>query len=105
MSELYDYYSIKIDSNIQASWGQTIQNFRDCYPGLFDKTYFVNVPTIMGWVYTLAKPLLPKGLGKSQIVADGSKLSGLVGDWLVVGKLKARKRSSLMSLLLSTLHW
>lgn len=103
MSQVHDYYSVsflKLDSQTKAASSKTIHIFQDYYPEALDKKYFVNVPTIMGWVFTLVKPLVSKEtLEKFHVLSDGAKLAGILGDW--VPKAYGGKAESLDKLRLS----
>ncbi|KAA8898574.1 hypothetical protein TRICI_006530 [Trichomonascus ciferrii] len=85
MSQVHDYKGVNffaMDAKTKTATKNTIQIFQDYYPEMLDKKYFVNVPKIMGWVFTLVKPLVSKEtLEKFNVLSDGSKLASNVGDW------------------------
>jgi hypothetical protein len=85
MSQVHDYKGVNffaMDAKTKTATKNTIQIFQDYYPEMLDKKYFVNVPKIMGWVFTLVKPLVSKEtLEKFNVLSDGSKLASSVGDW------------------------
>lgn len=85
MSQVHDYKGVNffaMDAKTKTATKNTIQIFQDYYPEMLDKKYFVNVPRIMGWVFTLVKPLVSKEtLEKFNVLSDGSKLASSVGDW------------------------
>lgn len=85
MSQVHDYKGVNffaMDAKTKTATKNTIQIFQDYYPEMLDKKYFVNVPRIMGWVFTLVKPLVSKEtLEKFNVLSDGSKLASSIGDW------------------------
>lgn len=53
--QIHDYNQVsmfKVDKNMRKSTKEIIKIFGDNYPELLSTKFFVNVPSIMGWVFT-----------------------------------------------------
>lgn len=58
MIQVHDYLNVsflRLNPTIKAATKKTIEVFSTAYPELLREKYFVNVPTIMGWVFALVK--------------------------------------------------
>lgn len=97
MDQVHDYEGVsilKLDTSTRAATQKAIAIFQDYYPEVLYKKYFLNVPWIMSWMFTLVKPLVSKEtLAKFEVMSDGSKLSSKMGDW--VPKVYGGKAESL----------
>jgi hypothetical protein len=86
MTQIHDYNNVsilRVDSATRAATKATIEVFRDYYPELLSSKFFVNVPTIMGWMFTFVKPFLPKEtLAKFHVVSNGLNLAAEIGRWV-----------------------
>ena len=63
MVQVHDYMNVsflRMDPNIRAASKETIQTFSMAYPELLKEKFFVNVPLVMGWVFTFMKVNLPR---------------------------------------------
>ncbi|KAJ5894569.1 Phosphatidylinositol transfer protein sfh5 [Penicillium taxi] len=79
MIQVHDYMNVKflrMDSKVRAASKQTIEVFSTAYPELLSQKYFVNVPTIMGWMYTAMKLVLSKNTTrKFHPITNGANLA------------------------------
>ncbi|CDR45906.1 CYFA0S20e01596g1_1 [Cyberlindnera fabianii] len=76
MNQLHDYEGVsflKFDADIKKGSKATIQIFQDNYPELLKRKLFVNVPTVMYWVYELVKRWLSKDTTKKFTLLSNSK--------------------------------
>ena len=63
MVQVHDYQNfsfLRMNSNARTASKKTIEVFSTAYPELLKEKYFVNVPAIMGWMYTAMKAFLSK---------------------------------------------
>ncbi|KAF7901284.1 hypothetical protein EAF00_003505 [Botryotinia globosa] len=61
MIQVHDYLNVsflRMDPSIRAASKETIQTFSMAYPELLKEKFFVNVPLLMGWVFTAMKIFL-----------------------------------------------
>ncbi|APA05568.1 hypothetical protein SS1G_10044 [Sclerotinia sclerotiorum 1980 UF-70] len=61
MIQVHDYLNVsflRMDPGIRAASKETIQTFSMAYPELLKEKFFVNVPMVMGWVFTAMKIFL-----------------------------------------------
>jgi hypothetical protein len=88
MIQVHDYLNVsflRMDPSVRAASKETIQVFATAYPELLSEKFFVNVPLVMGWVFTLMKTFLSKAtVKKFHPLSYGSSLAGEVP---VFGKL------------------
>ncbi|CAH0022648.1 unnamed protein product [Clonostachys rhizophaga] len=79
MVQVHDYLSVsflRMDPHVKAASKQTIDAFATAYPELLEHKYFVNVPTIMGWMYAAMKLFLaPATLKKFHPMSSGTTLA------------------------------
>ncbi|SPO03765.1 related to SFH5 - phospholipid transporter [Cephalotrichum gorgonifer] len=80
MVQVHDYQSVsflRMDPHIKAASKVTIQTLSMAYPEVLSHKYFVNVPTIMGWVFSALKLFLsPATLRKFHPLSSGAGLAG-----------------------------
>jgi hypothetical protein len=85
MVQVHDYLNVsflRMDPNIRAASKETIQTFSMAYPELLKEKFFVNVPLVMGWVFTAIKLFLsPETIKKFHPLSYGSNLAGELPDW------------------------
>jgi phosphatidylinositol transfer protein SFH5 len=83
ITQVHDYLSVsflRMDPHIKAASKEVISVFSTAYPELLSTKYFVNVPAIMGWVFSAMKLFLSKEtLRKFHPLAWGSSLAGDIG--------------------------
>lgn len=79
MLQVHDYKSVsffRMDPAVKAASKETISVFSTAYPELLAHKYFVNVPTIMGWMFGAMKLFLaPATLKKFHPMASGASLA------------------------------
>jgi hypothetical protein len=82
MVQVHDYLNVsflRMDPTIRAASKETIQTFSTAYPELLKEKFFVNVPLVMGWVFTAMKLFLsPETIKKFHPLSYGSSLAGEV---------------------------
>jgi hypothetical protein len=80
MVQVHDYLNIsflRMDPTIRAASKETIQTFSMAYPELLKEKFFVNVPLVMGWVFTAMKIFLSADtIKKFHPLSYGSSLAG-----------------------------
>lgn len=57
-AQVHDYNNVsmfRMDPGMKAATKEIIQVFGDNYPELLSKKYFINVPLLMGWIFTFFK--------------------------------------------------
>lgn len=60
VAQVHDYNGVsmfRIDPGMKAATKEIIQVFGDNYPELLSTKFFVNVPSLMGWVFTFFKTI------------------------------------------------
>ncbi|KAK3939968.1 hypothetical protein QBC46DRAFT_137010 [Diplogelasinospora grovesii] len=113
--QVHDYKSVSFlrqSAQVKAASSETIKVFAQNYPELLKEKFFVNVPAIMGFMYTFMKLFVaPKTIKKfhpmsnganlAKELAESSKIKGL-GEKLPTeyggkgGELKAQGRGPLL---------
>jgi phosphatidylinositol transfer protein SFH5 len=82
MTQVHDYLNIsflRMNPDVKVASKEVIKVFSLNYPELLGRKYFVNVPYLMGWVYTLMKVFLPKDTAsKLEMLSNGSSLAGAI---------------------------
>ncbi|CCK69368.1 Sfh5p KNAG_0C02570 [Huiozyma naganishii CBS 8797] len=78
MTQVHDYKGVslwRMDPKMKACVKQVISIFQESYPELLYAKYFVNVPTVLGWVYDVIKKFVdPETRKKFVVLTDGNKL-------------------------------
>ncbi|PGG95470.1 phosphatidylinositol transfer protein SFH5 [Helicocarpus griseus UAMH5409] len=79
MVQVHDYQNVsflRLNPTIKAATKQIIEVFSTAYPELLSEKFFVNVPTVMGWVFTALKVFLSKNtLKKFHPISNGANLA------------------------------
>ncbi|KOS21865.1 Phosphatidylinositol transfer protein sfh5 [Escovopsis weberi] len=79
MVQVHDYQSVsffRMDADVKAATKETIQTLSMAYPELMSQKYFVNVPSIMSWMFGALKFFLaPATIKKFHPLASGASLS------------------------------
>ncbi|EAS31103.1 phosphatidylinositol transfer protein SFH5 [Coccidioides immitis RS] len=79
MIQVHDYQNvsfIRMNPNIRAASRETIEVFSTAYPELLKEKYFVNLPVVMGWVFTALKVFLSKNtIRKFHPITNGVNLA------------------------------
>ncbi|PBP23183.1 CRAL/TRIO domain protein [Diplocarpon rosae] len=80
MVQVHDYLNtsfLRMDPAIKAASKETIQTFSMAYPELLKEKFFVNIPLLMGWVFSAMKVFLsPETVKKFHPLAYGNSLAG-----------------------------
>jgi hypothetical protein len=84
MIQVHDYLNVsflRMDPSIRAASKETIQTFSMAYPELLKEKFFVNVPVLMGWVFTAMKIFLSaETIKKFHPLSYGSNLASEVPE-------------------------
>ncbi|KAL4721894.1 Phosphatidylinositol transfer protein sfh5 [Fusarium chlamydosporum] len=79
MIQVHDYLNVsffRVDPAVKAASKETISVFSMAYPELLSHKYFVNVPTIMGWMFGAMKLFLaPATIRKFHPMTSGTTLA------------------------------
>lgn len=85
-SQLHDYNNVSflfMDSATKAISKNTIELFQSYYPEMMNVKYFVNVPTVMSWMFAFAKLLVSKEtMDKFCVLSNGTELAKVAGSWV-----------------------
>ncbi|KAG6902585.1 hypothetical protein C0995_014592 [Termitomyces sp. Mi166 len=73
--QIHDYLGVSLtsrDAKSKAAASEATNIFQSHYPELLHKKFFINVPTLMNWIFWVFKPLLPAAtLAKMSVVGTG----------------------------------
>lgn len=79
MIQVHDYQNVsflRLNPTIRNASKQTIDAFATAYPELLREKFFVNVPAIMGWMFTAMKVFLSKNtIRKFHPITNGANLA------------------------------
>jgi hypothetical protein len=82
--QVHDYKSISFlrqSPQVKSASSETIKVFAQNYPELLKEKFFVNVPAIMGFIYTFMKMFVaPKTIKKFHPMANGMNLAREFGE-------------------------
>ncbi|KAL2186173.1 CRAL/TRIO domain-containing protein, partial [Thermothelomyces heterothallicus CBS 203.75] len=82
--QVHDYKSISFlrqSPQVKSASQETIKVFAQNYPELLKEKFFVNVPAIMGFIYTFMKLFVaPKTIKKFHPMSNGQNLAAEFGD-------------------------
>lgn len=85
MVQVHDYLNVsflRMDPTIKAASTETIKTFSMAYPELMKEKFFVNVPLLMGWVFSAMKLFLsPETIKKFHPLSYGSSLASELKDF------------------------
>lgn len=85
MVQVHDYLNVsflRADPSVKAASKEAIKVFSLAYPELLKEKFFVNVPLIMGWMFTAMKLFLsPETVKKFHPLSYGSNLAGELPGW------------------------
>ena len=71
-----------MDPTIKAASTETIKTFSMAYPELLKEKFFINIPLVMGWVFSAMKLFLsPETIKKFHPLSYGSSLAGELKDF------------------------
>ncbi|CCH59476.1 hypothetical protein TBLA_0B06530 [Henningerozyma blattae CBS 6284] len=78
MAQVHDYKGVsmfKMDSDTKKCTRQVIAIFQEFYPELLSSKYFINVPSILVWVFDVIKTFVDSNTKKKFVLlGDGKKL-------------------------------
>ncbi|OGM40540.1 phosphatidylinositol transfer protein sfh5 [Aspergillus bombycis] len=79
MIQVHDYLNVsflRMNPSVKAATKKTIDVFATAYPELLREKFFVNVPSIMGWMFTAIKVFLSKNTTrKFHPISNGANLA------------------------------
>ncbi|CDO68397.1 hypothetical protein BN946_scf184815.g44 [Trametes cinnabarina] len=80
MVQIHDYEGVSMtqrDANQKAAAKQATTIFQERYPEFLSRKFFINVPTLLTWIFWLFKPLISANtLAKMSVVGSGAKTIG-----------------------------
>ncbi|KAF9479590.1 CRAL/TRIO domain-containing protein [Pholiota conissans] len=75
MLQIHDYEGVSLtsrDANSKAAASEATNIFQNHYPELLYKKFFINVPTLLNWIFWVFKPLISANtLAKMSVVGTG----------------------------------
>ncbi|MCJ1448470.1 MAG: Non-classical phosphatidylinositol transfer protein (PITP) [Stictis urceolatum] len=81
--QVHDYLNVsllRLPPETRAATKETIAVLSAHYPELLSRKYFVNVPVVMGWMFTATKVFLSKEtVAKFQVLSYGSYIAAELG--------------------------
>ena len=82
--QVHDYMNVsflKMDPFAKAASSKTIEVFKQYYPETLSRKFFVNVPRIMGWMFSAIRLVLSKEtVQKFTVLTSGKDLAGELSD-------------------------
>lgn len=79
MIQVHDYLNVKffrVDPLVRTATKKTIDVFSTAYPELLREKFFVNVPSIMGWMFSAMKLILSRNTTrKFHPISNGANLA------------------------------
>ncbi|KAK6360105.1 Non-classical phosphatidylinositol transfer protein (PITP) [Orbilia blumenaviensis] len=82
--QVHDYLDVsflRMDPDAKAASKATIAVFRDYYPEMLSRKFFVNVPLLMGWLYKATTLVLPEAtVKKFRVLSYGKELAAELGE-------------------------
>ncbi|KAI0369848.1 CRAL/TRIO domain-containing protein [Pilatotrama ljubarskyi] len=80
MVQIHDYEGVSMtqrDANQKAAAKEATSIFQNHYPEFLSRKFFINVPTLLTWIFWLFKPLISANtLSKMSVVGSGAKTIG-----------------------------
>lgn len=81
--QIHDYLQVSFlrqDPAVKAATQKTIDTLSRYYPETLSRKFFVNVPVVMGWVYTAVKMVVAKETAKKfTVLSYGNQLVSELG--------------------------
>lgn len=89
MGQVHDYSNVSflfLDSATKEASKTTVEIFTKYYPEFLNIKYFVNVPRIMSWMFSVIKAFIPKAtVDKFHVVSNGRDLALETGNlWVPI---------------------
>ncbi|KAL6705744.1 Non-classical phosphatidylinositol transfer protein (PITP) [Coniothyrium glycines] len=82
--QIHDYLQVSFlrrDPHVKAATSKTIETLGRYYPETLSRKFFVNVPIVMGWVYTAIKMVVAKETAKKfTVLSYGNQLAVELGQ-------------------------
>lgn len=82
--QVHDYMDVSFlrqNPYVKAASKEAIEVFQKHYPETLSRKFFINVPVVMGWVFTAVKMVLPKEtVRKFTVLSYGDQLAGELGS-------------------------
>ena len=82
--QVHDYQQVSFlrqDPLVKAATKKTIEVLGRYYPETLSRKFFVNVPTVMGWLYNAMKLVIAKEtVKKFTVLSNGNQLVGNLGQ-------------------------
>ncbi|KAI9661176.1 MAG: Non-classical phosphatidylinositol transfer protein (PITP) [Bathelium mastoideum] len=82
--QVHDYLNIsflRMDPHAKAASTKTIEVFKQYYPETLSRKFFVNVPRVMGWMFSAIRLVLSKEtVQKFTVLTFGKDLAGELGE-------------------------
>ncbi|KAL4927758.1 CRAL/TRIO domain protein [Aspergillus undulatus] len=79
MIQVHDYLNVsffRVNPMVKAATKKTIEVFSTAYPELLREKFFVNVPTVMGWMFALVKLFVDENtVRKFHPISNGANLA------------------------------
>jgi hypothetical protein len=80
-TQIHDYLNVsffRLPAETRAATKKTIEVLSAHYPEMLSRKYFVNVPVVMGWMFTATKAFLAKEtVAKFQVLSYGSYIAAV----------------------------
>lgn len=81
--QIHDYLNVSFlrqNPYVKAASKEAISTFSKYYPETLSRKFFVNVPVVMGWMFSAMKLVLPKEtVKKFTVLSYGNQLAGELG--------------------------
>ncbi|KAF1987189.1 CRAL/TRIO domain-containing protein [Aulographum hederae CBS 113979] len=86
--QVHDYLNVSFlrqNPYSKAAASKTIELFKSYYPETLSRKFFINIPAVMGWVFTAMKAVLPaETVRKFSVLSYGNTLVNELGDSIPV---------------------
>jgi len=81
--QIHDYLNasfLRMDPDAKAASKKTIETFQKYYPETLSRKFFVNVPVVMGWLFSAMKLFVAKEtVKKFTVLSYGEQLANELG--------------------------
>ena len=81
--QIHDYLNVsflRMDPDAKAASKRTIETFQKYYPETLSRKFFVNVPVVMGWLFSAMKLFVAKEtVKKFTVLSYGEQLANELG--------------------------
>ncbi|KJA28194.1 hypothetical protein HYPSUDRAFT_129907 [Hypholoma sublateritium FD-334 SS-4] len=95
MIQVHDYDGVSLtsrDANSKAAASEATNIFQNHYPEMLYKKFFINVPTLLNWIFWLFKPLVSANtLAKMTVVGTGQHaIKKALSEYITVNQIPGR---------------